>query len=348
MFTHRLYIAEKDEEDYSNTMRRMAIFLKEQLLPVCVKTNALVFLHDKTCSISQTFGHICQAERMKRNGTLPFTVMSIIGADSVCTRAATDEDSVAHQLRRGSRRWKQYNDMMLSVFQQPFSFRNYSADFPDGLTHVILVSSVNEAKKTEEFMPYKTFKSSLIDRLSRDLPSIAVSGYSFGGDPYSLFADYVGRKLPLVLIDARPPPGKAELDAFKASRARSSTHQLQAATLGVNGDLRYDGANQLRILADSIFEEVKWHLEDIERQLEVARTWNFHDASIVSYLHSKIREFSEARISLASRSSESANGKRQWLFMAVAEKLKAAETEGSPAFYAKFQHIGLRSIGFRI
>lgn len=133
MFTNRLYLAEKDVGSYSSTMRRMSIFLKEHLLPVCVKTNALVFLHDQTCSISQAFGQICQAERQKRNGTLPFSVMTIIGANSVVHRAQNDEDSVANQLRRGSRRWKQYNEMMLGVFTDPLFYRNYAADFPFGM-----------------------------------------------------------------------------------------------------------------------------------------------------------------------------------------------------------------------
>ncbi len=79
MFTERLYIAEKGEEEYALSVRRMALFLKEHILPVCIKTNALVLLHDTTCSISLLLGELCHAERMKRGGSLPFTVLSIIG-----------------------------------------------------------------------------------------------------------------------------------------------------------------------------------------------------------------------------------------------------------------------------
>lgn len=96
----------------------------------------------------------------------------------------------------------------LDIFEDDFDFNDYQADFPPGLTHAILVSSVNEDKKKKDSMPYKLYKSSLIDRLSRDLPSIALCAYSFGGDPLTLFADYVGRRLPLVLIDSRPLPSK--------------------------------------------------------------------------------------------------------------------------------------------
>lgn len=106
MFTHKLYIAEATKQDHDETTRKMALFLKEYLLPVCIKTNALVFLYDATCLLSATFGGLCQAERVKRNGSLPFTVMTIVGADSVAERANLDEDSYARMIRNGSRRWK--------------------------------------------------------------------------------------------------------------------------------------------------------------------------------------------------------------------------------------------------
>jgi hypothetical protein len=94
----------------------------------------------------------------------------------------------------------------MSVFEAE-SFTNvYAADFPAGLTHAILVSTVNEEKMKKDYTVFKAFKNALIDRLSRDLPSIALSAYSVGGKmEYPLYADFVGRKLPLVLIDTRTP-----------------------------------------------------------------------------------------------------------------------------------------------
>lgn len=209
---------------------------------------------------------------------------------------------------------------MLSIFHEPIGLGYYNADFPEGLTHVILVSSVNEAKKKAEFMPYKHFKSSLIDRLSRDLPSIAVAGYSFGGDPYSIFADYVGRKLPLVLIDARPPPTQEELDSFRASRPEQAMNQSDTTA----------PASMLQQIVDAKYDEAKWFLEDVvEKKLTASSTWNFHDASIISYLTTKVIEVWESRIAFSSKSTDSSSGKRQWLFMALKDKLRATESEGN-------------------
>ena len=88
MFTKRCFVAERSKEDLADTERLMALFLKEQLLPICIKTHALVFLHDTTCGISAAFGSLCQAERSKRNGQLPFSVMSLAGAHNICMVSA--------------------------------------------------------------------------------------------------------------------------------------------------------------------------------------------------------------------------------------------------------------------
>ena len=84
MFTNTCFIGECSREDLANTERRMALFLKEQVLPICIKTHALVFLHDSTCGLSAAFGALCEAERSKRNGMLPFTLMCLAGAHNIC------------------------------------------------------------------------------------------------------------------------------------------------------------------------------------------------------------------------------------------------------------------------
>ena len=107
MFTSHCYIGEKDRESFEETEQKMALFLKDHVLPICIKTNALVLLHDNSCALSEAFGHICHSERQKRNGVLPFTVLSIVGGHMLANRAEYDDESLARTIRRGSRRWKQ-------------------------------------------------------------------------------------------------------------------------------------------------------------------------------------------------------------------------------------------------
>lgn len=114
-----LYVAEPDKASLVATNQKMAMFLKEHLLPVCIKTNAVVFIHNDTCAISTIFGSICKAEQSRRHGSLPFTVCSVSGGHSVCMKAEYDKDSIAYKLSHKSNRWAQNKDQMLSLFGMP-------------------------------------------------------------------------------------------------------------------------------------------------------------------------------------------------------------------------------------
>lgn len=70
MFTPHCYVSENNVDDMIQSERRITLFLKEQLLPVCIKTNALVFLHDSTCSISVTSE--CSAQVSVQSATETF------------------------------------------------------------------------------------------------------------------------------------------------------------------------------------------------------------------------------------------------------------------------------------
>ena len=76
--------------------------------------------------------------------------MSIVGAHNVCTRSQHDPDSIERQIRQGSRRWKQYHNRVLDVCRDEFSLLEVGqSDFNAGLTHAIVVSGVNEDKKSK-------------------------------------------------------------------------------------------------------------------------------------------------------------------------------------------------------
>jgi len=208
---------------------------------------------------------------------------------------------------------------MMDVLSNPFAIRDWRADFPNGLTHAILVSSVNDDKMKVDYSAYKKFKSALVDRLSRDLPSIGIVSYSFGGDSFCNFSDYVGRELPLILIDSRP----VAKDVKATSHAAKSSADMNS--LG----LRSVSDNLSTTDLQTIFlERAKAHLFKIEEGLETAQTWNFYEAATLSFLHSQLEEFAIARLKAESQMSSDFHDKK-WLFMAIADKRRAAEAEGS-------------------
>jgi hypothetical protein len=151
-----------------------------------------------------------------------------------------------------------YNNQMMDVFGQKSSKNEYRADFPAGITHGILISAFDEDKMKENSMPHRIFKTTLVDRLSRDLPSIALVSFSRGGDPISFYADYVGRQLPLILVDSRPPPTSEVVG--------SDTETLMQA----------------------YFERAQSHLSTIEYELKEKNTWNFYDISTLAFLHQQV------------------------------------------------------------
>jgi hypothetical protein len=142
----------------------------------------------------------------------------------------------------------------------PSIFGGTAADFPNGLTHGILVSSFDEEKMKENSQPYKTFKTTLVDRLSRDLPSIGLVSFSRGGDPMSHFADYVGRQLPLILIDSRPSP------------------ESEVIVVG----------NDTEALMQAYFLRAQAHLSKIDFELSERNTWDFYLMSTLGFLHQQV------------------------------------------------------------
>ena len=147
---------------------------------------------------------------------------------------------------------------MMDVFGKTTFKNEYSADFPNGITHGILISALDEEKMKENSQPHKVFKTTLVDRLSRDLPSIGLVSYSSGGDPMSLYSDYVGRKLPLILIDSRPPP--------VSDVVGSDTEALM----------------------DAYFERAESYLSEIQSELAEQDTWNFYMMSTLAFLHQQV------------------------------------------------------------
>lgn len=133
--------------------------------------------------------------------------------------------------------------------------KEQAGDFPAGLTHAILISSIDDEKQKKDFKPYKAFRTALAARLSRELPSIAFQTNGNSLDPLGLYSDYVGRNLPLVFIDTRPSPLKLDQ--------------------GIRQSIVVAG-NATQVLQQKYYERAKAHLESIEDELAKTNTYNFY------------------------------------------------------------------------
>ena len=68
------------EVGLTETDNKIAMFLKEVVLPMAIQTHALVMVDNNSCSLSKAFGELVAAEAAKRGGKVPFTTLCVCGA----------------------------------------------------------------------------------------------------------------------------------------------------------------------------------------------------------------------------------------------------------------------------
>jgi hypothetical protein len=124
--------------------RRIALFLRQVVLPTAIQTNAVVFTnkHD-VCILSTIFGKLCEAEAAKNGNKLPFTVIHIGSAEAYLKTSWDDKKTVAGQLRSGSRRWKSHELAVAQTVSEKYKhesgWSSAKGDAPLGSTHYIVL-----------------------------------------------------------------------------------------------------------------------------------------------------------------------------------------------------------------
>ena len=67
-------LPELNEEDAQKTEMALSLFVKERLLPVAMRTTALVIAYD-TCSLGTAFGRDCASVQKSMGSECPFTLL---------------------------------------------------------------------------------------------------------------------------------------------------------------------------------------------------------------------------------------------------------------------------------
>jgi hypothetical protein len=200
--THKLH-AELDDGAVDDTDIRLVRFLQECVLPVAVQTNALVLVHSDGCSLSHAFSQLCASETQKNGGSLPFTVMCISSVFSVHAQSNTP-GSTAYALKQSSRRWRDSHHAVhqCATAGHGDEWSAFTADdIPFGATHNIIVDGITNGKM--DYSARNLFKNALVQRISEDLPSIAIQTMCGGSAVIQQLHDYTSRGMPLLLLDSR-------------------------------------------------------------------------------------------------------------------------------------------------
>jgi hypothetical protein len=265
--------------------RRLNNFLRQCVLPVAIQTNAIVFTNSNMCPLSAAFGRLCEFESTKRNGHLPFTVVHTGYAENYIISSEVG-GRIAWQLRTGSKRWRSSAKTVRTAEIKMFGLWEWaycpsSLDPPPGNTHYIIVDTVtfdDRTKQAELDWDIKdSLSNNLVQQFASELPSIAFSTMNFSGgfgwdlDRTVHLASYVGRGLPLVMIDSR-----------------------QWHTFGSSRDALYT--------PPATIEEAIVKLRELDKVLATEGRVNTYASSTLAFLHGAMNRELES-FALKSRSS---------------------------------------------
>eukprot|EP00282_Hemiselmis_andersenii_P037558 CAMPEP_0169426518 /NCGR_PEP_ID=MMETSP1042-20121227/250_1 /TAXON_ID=464988 /ORGANISM="Hemiselmis andersenii, Strain CCMP1180" /LENGTH=1005 /DNA_ID=CAMNT_0009536455 /DNA_START=113 /DNA_END=3128 /DNA_ORIENTATION=- len=223
---HPYHLPELSWEDFVSKERDTADFLRNSIIPLAVKTNALVICNFDLCSLSKLFGEIVANEMPKMGGKLPFTVMSFLNA---CDLSGTSDrpGSVSYQIKHGSKRWLKRDALLKAVDVDVLGeerLNHLAVDVSPGCTHYIVVECVSKGKK--DHSARDLLKNKFVMKLSETLPSIGIQTlrtHNFGA-----LADYAGRGLPLLLIDSGYQRGHPSSTKGGMAGARDDIEEREA------------------------------------------------------------------------------------------------------------------------
>jgi hypothetical protein len=201
--------AELNEQSLRFTDKKIAKFLEACILPLAIQTNALVICDNDDCSLSKAWSEICIVEANKRKGRLPFTVMNFTCARWVCA-AARKADTITNQLAKGSPRWKARvarveNAMKNETGEERIGWFSSGQEVPAGCSHFICCEGLTKGQIDDSVL--SQFKNHFVQTMAQNLPSIGIASLNaWGWSTIGSYSDYVGRGLPLLLLDSRPEP----------------------------------------------------------------------------------------------------------------------------------------------
>jgi hypothetical protein len=230
--------AEVDEAALHCTNKKIALFLKTCVLPLAIQTNALVIIHNSDCSFARAFSDICLSEINKLGNDFPFTVICFTCA-TWAYNASKAPRTIAGSVAKQSKRWRGQMQRLKEACtvtngDENIKWQPAGLDLPRGCTHYVVADGITQAERDNSAL--LQLKASFVEVLSAQLPSVGFATMTCSASGFTVlpaFADYVGRNLPLVLLDSRPIPAggySTTLDALRQKLRNTEAKLNQAGT----------------------------------------------------------------------------------------------------------------------
>ena len=191
--------SEADEWELRESVRRMETFMEDVVLPIAVKTQAIVIAQNTNCHLCVAFSDACIKYSNAHGGQLPFTFI-YFGQTSWVKHATNYEGTTAYKLKEASERpggWQKRHAALQRIPGKEEARCTWGIeDLPTGCTHYVMTEGdINK------------LKAEFVQKLTDDLPSVALQTL-YSSTPWTL--DYVDRGLSVLVLDSRPPPGNGQ------------------------------------------------------------------------------------------------------------------------------------------
>jgi hypothetical protein len=243
------------------------LFLQHCVLPVAIQTNALVLMHGDECVLSTAFSELCAAQQEKMGGKLPFTPLCIFSGIGL-EQASSVPGTVAHAVRLKSKRWIEYGTKLGLATEASFGSQHAyhdCDDLPAGCTHYIIVDCVTSGRN--DWGPRDLFKNTFMQRLASELPNLGIATmFNDGSSNLKLFEDYVGRELPLLVLDARARTTDYPADLVAAATELFNLEQGLEASAGTTNTQLTSMLSYLHEVLGQVNEQRKGDWSKLSKQ----------------------------------------------------------------------------------
>ena len=277
--THNEFACEVDTDDADVIEQQLCLFMKECILPIAMKTNAVIF----TCGMEDC-SLACAAERVlgpiqrQLGKSCPFTIVGFVD-EYECHFAARNPRTIAGQIRECSKVWSQKFDVEEQVWESQWGKSGFQqGDLTEGPSHYIVFECIRPdslSNGTLDSGPGQMFKNMLLESLASVLPNIAVQTYSAGLGLAGM-ADIVRRDLPLLVLDSRE----------RWPTLESTTEPIQYTTHLAQSSQSKPGAITGDLISEA-YDCFSRHTEALMQESKLER----YNACTIAFLHAVLRKF---------------------------------------------------------
>jgi hypothetical protein len=196
--------SELNVNDASITETQMLLFMQTIILPLAIKTKALIIVNGANdCSLSSSLATVALAEQARLGENCPFTVVAMACEYEVHYKAVLEieKDSLASQICRGSLSWKSRIPVLNKLKYDSEGIHTLQrCDLnPSASTYIIFEAMDKDGNEDGSNM--HQFQSLFTQCMTKDLPSIAIQAYHLDSARIPSLVDLLKRKVPVLLLD---------------------------------------------------------------------------------------------------------------------------------------------------